>query len=192
MKDKICVFCSSSEDLDQKYYDVAAKLGKLIAEQDYDLIHGAGTIGLMGVLMHSAASSGCLVTGVVPERLNRANIVSDEHQKLVITPDMKERKEYMRQNSSAFIALPGGFGTLEEVLEIITLKQLKYHNKAIVIVNSYGYFDHLLHQFDFMFDTGFAIEAYKSLYYIAQNPEDALNYIKNYRPENIYDKYLRE
>jgi cytokinin riboside 5'-monophosphate phosphoribohydrolase len=192
MKDKICVFCSSSEDLDQKYYGVAAELGKIIALENYDLIHGAGTIGLMGVLMKSAATNGSKVIGVVPERLNRENIVSDLHQELVITVDMKDRKEYMRKNANAFITLPGGFGTLEEILEVITLKQLKYHNKAIVIVNSYGYFDHLLRQFDYMFDTGFAIEAYKNLYYIAQSPEDAINYIKNYTPEHIYDKYLRE
>jgi cytokinin riboside 5'-monophosphate phosphoribohydrolase len=192
MKDKICVFCSSSEDLHQKYYTVAAELGKIIAEENYNLIHGAGTIGLMGVLMKSAAENGCKVTGVVPERLNRENIVSDLHQDLIVTPDMKERKEYMRANASAFIALPGGFGTLEEILEVITLKQLKYHNKAIVIVNSYGYFDHLLRQFDHMFDTSFAIESYKNLYCIAENPKDAINYIKTYNPEHIYDKYLRE
>lgn len=192
MKDKICVFCSSSEDLDQKYYSVANELGEIIAKNNFDLIHGAGTIGLMGALMKSAFACGCKVIGVVPERLNRDNIVCNLHQELVVTPDMKERKEFMRTNASAFIALPGGFGTLEEVLEVITLKQLKYHNKAIVIVNSFGYFDQLLKQFDYMFETGFAIEAYKSLYYIAQTPEEAINYIKNYTPEHIYDKYLRE
>jgi len=152
MKKTICVFCSSSEDLDKKYYEVAEELGKKIGLQNFDLIHGAGDIGLMGVLMKSAAAAGCKVTGVVPERLNRANIVSDKHQTLVITADMKDRKEYMRSSSDVFIALPGGFGTLEELSEVITLKQLKYHSKPIIIINSYGFYDNLLKQFEVFYN----------------------------------------
>lgn len=192
MKDNICVFCSSSDDLDQKYYKIAEEMGELIAKNSYNLIHGAGTIGLMGAIMKSAAKHGSKVTGVVPERLNRKNIVSDEFQNLIITHDMKDRKEYMRSNATAFITLPGGFGTLEEILEVITLKQLKYHNKPIVIVNSFGYFDRLIDQFSYMFETGFALKSYKLLYFVANTPNDAIEYLKNYLPENIYDKYLRE
>lgn len=192
MKDNICVFCSSSDDLDQKYYKIAEEMGELIAKNSYNLIHGAGTIGLMGAIMKSAAKHGSKVTGVVPERLNRKNIVSDEFQNLIITHDMKDRKEYMRSNATAFITLPGGFGTLEEILEVITLKQLKYHNKPIVIVNSFGYFDRLIDQFSYMFETGFALKSYKLLYFVANTPNDAIEYLKNYVPENIYDKYLRE
>jgi cytokinin riboside 5'-monophosphate phosphoribohydrolase len=188
----ICVFCSSSEDLDSKYYQVADDLGKMMGKESINLIHGAGSIGLMGVLMKSAISAGCKVTGVVPERLNRENIVSDKYQTLIVTPDMKERKEYMRANSDAFIALPGGFGTLEEFAEVITLKQLKYHNKPIVILNSFGFYDNLLRQFEVFYDQNFAIKSYRNLYYVTQDLTDAFDYMKAYKPENIYDKYLRE
>jgi uncharacterized protein (TIGR00730 family) len=192
MKHTICVFCSSSEDLDKKYYGVAEELGKFLGLHNYDLIHGAGTIGLMGVLMKSAVANGCKVTGVVPERLNRENIVSADHQTLIITADMKDRKEYMRANADAFIALPGGFGTLEELMEVITLKQLKYHTKPIVIVNPFGFYDKLLMQFDTFFDEKFTINSYRDLYFVTENLKDAIAYIENYQPGNIYDKYLRE
>jgi uncharacterized protein (TIGR00730 family) len=190
MVKKVCVFCSSGEDLAEAYYDAAKALGELLAKNNYEIIHGAGNIGLMGALMRSAAQHNCKITGVVPEKLNKPNIVSDIYQELVITPDMKERKEYMRQNSDAFIALPGGFGTLEELLEVITLNQLKYHNKPIVIINTLNFFDKLLEHFDNMYMQDFANKLYKKLYYVALNPDDAAYYIKSYKAESIYDKYL--
>lgn len=191
-KKTICVFCSSSEDLSKKYYSLANELGTLLGKNNYNLIHGAGSIGLMGVLMKSAFDAGCSVTGVVPERLNRPNIVSDKHQKLVITTDMKDRKEYMRKNSDAFIALPGGYGTLEELLEIITLKQLKYHTKPIVIINFDGFYDMLLNQFEVFYAENFTNASYKELYHVCATTHEALRYIEGYQPKNIYDKYLKE
>lgn len=188
----VCVFCSSSEDLRQEYYEVANNLGLELAKNELELIHGAGTIGLMGALMRTANKNGVKVIGVAPERLNRENIVSDEYQELIITPDMKERKEYMRANSDAFIALPGGFGTLEEVLEVITLKQLKYHSKPIVLINLEGFYDNLLKLFEVFYNENFANEAYRKLYYVCEEPSEAIAYIKNYKPQNIYDKYLKE
>ncbi|HNQ68080.1 MAG TPA: TIGR00730 family Rossman fold protein [Bacteroidales bacterium] len=188
----ICVFCSSSEDLDNKYYNLAKELGKLIGQTGYNLIHGAGSIGLMGVLMKSAAENGSVVTGVIPEHLNRKNIVNEDFQKLVITKDMKDRKEFMRNNSDAFIALPGGFGTVEELLEVITLKQLKYHSKPIVIINAHNYYYHLLEQFNEFYNQKFANNSYKALYNVTDDISEALNYIDSYKHENIYDKYLRE
>ncbi|MDD2386600.1 MAG: TIGR00730 family Rossman fold protein [Bacteroidales bacterium] len=189
MKD-ICVFCSSSEDLSEDYYILADELGVLLGKNKMDLIHGAGTIGLMGALMKSAAAAGCFVTGVVPERLNRKNIVSDKLQKLVITTDMKDRKEYMRSHSDAFIALPGGFGTLEELLETITLKQLKYHSKPIIILNHKGFYDKLLEQLEVFYNEDFANPSYRELYFVAKTSTEAIDYIKKYVPKNIYDKYL--
>lgn len=188
----ICVFCSSSDDLAERYYEVAVSLAEVLAENNFNLIHGAGSIGLMGVLMRRCNDLGVQITGVVPEKLNKSHIVCDKSQKIVVTNDMKERKEYMRQNSEAFIALPGGFGTLEELMEVITLKQLKYHSKPIVIINTCNFYDNLLEHFEIMYSQKFANDSYRSLYYIANAPGDAINYIKNYRHSNVYDKYLRE
>lgn len=192
MRKTICVFCSSSEDLDKKFHKIAVELGSRLGADNYKLIHGAGTIGLMGVLMKSAVSSGCKVTGVVPERLNRENIVSDEHQTLVVTADMKDRKEYMRNNSDIFMALPGGFGTLEELMEVITLKQLKYHNKPVIIINPFGFYDNLLKQFEVFYQEKFTVKSYRDLYFVTDNLNDAFDYIDSYKPGNIYDKYLKE
>ncbi|MCK9254865.1 MAG: TIGR00730 family Rossman fold protein [Bacteroidales bacterium] len=192
MENKLCVFCSSSDDLDKKYYKLAEDLVLEIKKSKYSIMHGAGSIGLMGSLLNAANKNNVNIIGVVPEKLNKPHIVNSETQKVVVTKDMKDRKEYLRNKSFAFIALPGGFGTLEEILEVITLKQLKYHNKAIVFVNAYGYFDNLFKQFEYMFETNFANQAYKNIYFIANTPSEAINYINNYKHENIYDKYLRE
>ncbi|MDR2835965.1 MAG: TIGR00730 family Rossman fold protein [Bacteroidales bacterium] len=188
--ENICVFCGSSEDLVQEYYSTANKLGELIVENNYGLIHGGGIIGLMGALTKGAASKNGKIIGVVPEFLNRPNIANSNNQELVITKDMKERKEFMRQNACAFIALPGGFGTLEEVAEVITLKQLKYHSKQIIFINTLNYYDKLLDFFEELYDQNFANLNYKKLYKIVNTPEQAIEQIKNYQFENIYDKYL--
>ena len=188
----ICVFCGSSEDLDQRFYFHAQELGKQIGDNKFALIHGGGIIGLMGHLSKSAAKNGAKVIGVVPEKLNKSNIVCDSYQELVVTVDMKGRKDYMRENSDAFIALPGGFGTIEELMEVITLKQLKYHTKPIVIINYSNFYDNLLKQFDTIFLENFANYSYSKLYHVCNSVSEALNYIKNYSFINIFDKYLKE
>ena len=189
---KICIFCSSSEDLPKIYYQTVEELGKMLAYNNYEIIHGAGIIGLMGALIRGAAKYDAKITGVVPEKLNKKNIVSDSLQTLVVTADMKDRKEYMRQNSDAFIAAAGGFGTLEELMEIITLKQLKYHNKPIVILNTNGFYNTLFQHFDKLYQENFTNNDYKNLYHIASSPQEAIDYIQNYTPQNIFDKYLKE
>lgn len=188
----VCVYCSSSEDLEKKYYIEAYKLGELLAANSFNLIHGGGIIGLMGHLLKAASKGGAKVKGVVPEKLNRPLIVNGFEQELIITDDMKFRKEYMRNNSDAFVALPGGFGTMEELLETITLKQLKYHKKPIVIINSSNYYDDLLRQIDKMFSEKFANPSYQSLYHVSESSEDAIEYIINYKYSEVFDKYLSE
>lgn len=188
----ICVFCSSSNDVAEKYNQLAKDLGRIIGENKLDLIHGGGIIGLMGHLLRSAIAHGSNVTGVVPEGLNRPSITNEIDQRLIITKDMKDRKEYMRNNSNAFIVLPGGFGTLEEALEVITLKQLRYHNKPIVLLNAFGHYNFLLQQFEILFEQKFTDKSYSILYQVEDKPCKAIEYIKNYRPVNINDKYLDE
>ena len=188
----ICVFCGSSNDLAEEYYKVAEELAELIVQKGYGIMHGAGIIGLMGRLIKGAAKHGGKVTGVVPESLNKSFIVNDVKQVLVVTKDMKDRKEYLRENSCAFIALPGGFGTLEEVAEVITLKQLKYHAKPIIFMNTLGYYDKLFDFFDEMFEQKFALPDYRKTYKVVRTPQEAITFIENYTFENIYDKYLQK
>jgi len=179
MKKTICVFCSSSDLIEELYFQTAQELGTLIGQNNYDLIHGGGMIGLMNILADAVQDNGGKVTGVVPERLNLKGIVSETDDEMIVTKDMSQRKTVMRDRSDAFIALPGGFGTLEEIMEIMTLKQLNYHEKPVIIINTNGFYNDLLSQFDKMFDEQFIKPDLKNLYYIAENPEDAMKHLMN-------------
>lgn len=185
----ICVFCSSSDNLPEDYYSMADTLGSLIAKGGHALVYGGGKIGLMGTVSRSVKSNGGNVTGVIPERLNRTGIVSEDDNKTIVTADMKERKAEMHRLSDAFVTLPGGFGTLEELLEIITLKQLKYHTKPIVIINTNGFYNSMLELFERIFSERFAKAEYSKFYFVVTKPEDAINYIEGYTYENVPDKF---
>jgi len=120
------------------------------------------------------------VIGVIPELIKSKGIASDYADELIITTDMKERKEVIRDRSDAFIALPGSFGTLEEIMEVITLKQLGYHYKAIVFVDVDGFYSALKAQFEMQYQENFANESFRQMYVFVDNAEDALDYINNY------------
>lgn len=184
----ICLFASSSERLEPKYYALAQALGRAIASAGAGLVFGGGQLGLMGAAARGAAQKGGCVTGVIPTLLNRPGVAYADCTTLHETPTMHARKQMMEDLSDAFIALPGGFGTLEEVLEVITLKQLGYHDKPIVLLNMDGFFDPLLEQFEQLFATGFAHVAYRALYATADTPEEAVNLILTHTPCVLPDK----
>jgi uncharacterized protein (TIGR00730 family) len=190
MNKTICVYSSSSNSIDPEYFKVARELGKAIAVNNDTLLFGGGMRGLMGATATAAHQNGGSVIGVIPEMLNVKGVVYEFCDELIITEDMRKRKSIMDSRSDAFIALPGGFGTYEELLEIITLKQLKYHNKPIVILNVNGYYDLLLKQFEAAISGHFAKEESRLLYYVTEDVNDALNYIANYKPTQFKDKWL--
>lgn len=187
---KICVFCGSSDTADAVYLNLAFNLGAKIADLDKTLVHGAGRIGLMGELMRGANQKNGEVIGIVPEKLNSEKIVCKTSQQLIITSDMYERKKTLISISDAFIILPGGFGTLDELSEVVTLKQLRYHSKPIIILNYNQFYDKLLVFFENLYDNNFANNNYRNLYYIADNIEDTFNYLSSYQFEFVKDKYL--
>lgn len=189
-KKAVCVFCSSSEVLDKSYFDIARDFGKLIAENGFNLVHGGGMIGLMGAISESVQAHGGSVTGVLPERLNIEGIASETDDEIIITKDMADRKTEMRKRSEAFVALPGGFGTLEEILEVITLKQLKYHTKPIVILNRNDFYRPLVDLFERFYEHSFAKPEYRNLYFLASTPEEAMKYILDYKYEEVKDKWF--
>lgn len=192
MINSVCVFCSSSQDLRNGFYEFAEDFGSKLAKKGLTIYHGGGIIGLMGALMRGAYKEGGKIIGVVPKKLNREGIVSAEMQELIITEDMKERKSFLRQHADAFVIMPGAFGTMDEMFEIITLKQLKYHNKAIVVLNYDNFFDNLLKQIDIFFDEGFTVNQYKETFYVCETADQAIEYLNNYTPSHVYDKYLKE
>ncbi len=189
-KKAICVFCSSSGELDKSYFETAREFGKLIAKNGFNLVHGGGMIGLMGAISESVQAHGGKVTGVLPERLNLEGIASETDDEIIITKDMADRKTEMRKRSEAFVALPGGFGTMEEILEVITLKQLKYHTKPVVILNVNDFYRPLIQMFERFYEHSFAKPEYRSLYFLANTPEEAMNYILDYKYEEVKDKWF--
>jgi uncharacterized protein (TIGR00730 family) len=188
---KICIFSSSSNAIDPIYIDEAVKLAKLIGEQNHSLVNGGANVGLMETVLKEAKKAGANTIGVIPEKLNGHKLASDHADELIISKDMMERKSIMRELSDAFIALPGGFGTLEEILEVITLKQLDYHDKAIVFLNTNGFYNELFKQFDLFFKEKFAKPAYRDLYFIANSGSEAMEYINRYSPPQPINKWYK-
>ena len=170
----ICVFCSSSDGIERVYFDAARDLGGEIARRGLTLIYGGSDIGLMGELARSAHAGGGKVVGIIPKALHGKVRAFKEYHELIVTDDLRHRKTVMEMRSQAFVALPGGFGTLEELLEIVTLKQLGHHNKPVVIVNTRFFYDPLIRLFDEMFEKKFARTKHREIYHVCADVKGAL------------------
>jgi uncharacterized protein (TIGR00730 family) len=192
MRKIICVYSSSSSVIAPLYFEIAAELGRAIAESGNTMLFGGGMHGLMGATAKAVHQYKGTVIGVIPEALNLKEVVYKNCDELIVTPDMRTRKGVMDDKSDAFIALPGGYGTLEELLEIITLKQLGYHNKPIVILNGNGFFNSLLNQFQTSVDQKFARAEHQQLYFITAKVPEALSYIETYVPPVQTPKYRQQ
>ena len=174
----ICVFCASSNDASPRYLEVARTLGGLMVERGHTLIYGGGSVGLMGELAREVQQGGGRVVGVIPERLSTEEIAFEDAEELLVTADMAERKNIMIERAEAFICLPGAFGTLDEMLEIITLKQLDYHDKPIVLVNTDGFYDTLLGFFRRLEEERLIYKECLELYEAVSDVESALELLE--------------
>ena len=182
---RVCVFASSCNFLTDNYYKDAQEFGALIAEAGMDMVYGGSSLGLMWACAEQVKIHGGQIIGVMPEKLHNMGVYTDECVELHITPCMRSRKAKMDELSDAVVALAGGFGTLEEISEMIVQKQLGYNQKAIVFLNTDGFYDKLISFFEEMISQNFARDTARELYYVANNPMEALNYLKNYQPKNI-------
>jgi len=174
----ICVYCSSSNSIADTYPPVAERLGRKIARRDHALVYGGGAVGLMGVLAQAAHEEGGQVTGVIPAKLQDREGIAYDADELIVTDTMRERKGLMYDRADAFVVLPGGYGTLEEFMEVLTLKQLGYHDRPIVILNVDGFFDTLLSFFGELREGRFARENITDLVHVVTSPEAALDRIE--------------
>jgi uncharacterized protein (TIGR00730 family) len=156
----ICIYCGSNDGSDPRYREAAETLGREIANAGIRLVYGGGSVGLMGVVARSVLAHGGKVTGIIPQFLKDREVMLREVSDLVVTADMHERKRIMFERSEAFVALPGGIGTLEEVVEMMTWAQLDQHEKPILIVNIAGFWDSLVALFQRMTDDGFLHKAF--------------------------------
>lgn len=181
----ICVFASSCNFLDKSYYDEAEKLGQLIAKAGMNLVYGGSCLGLMWACAKQVKAQGRKLIGIMPEKLREMDVYSDYCDEFFVTPCMRSRKAKMDEMSDALIALPGGFGTLEELSEMVVQKQLGYNKKAIVILNTNGFYTNLLNFFDDIISQKFANKKAEKLYFVANTPQEAMDYIQNYKPEDL-------
>jgi uncharacterized protein (TIGR00730 family) len=184
----VCIFGASRSDIDQRYFACARRTGELLAEHGIGMVFGGGTIGLMGAAAEGAHSRGGKVTGVIPEKLNRPGIAYERCDELIVTPTMHQRKATMESLSDGYIALPGGFGTLEELLEVLTLNQLGYMASPVAILDLDGLYAPILAQLRKCVDENFTDQAYLSLYKSVGSPEEAVEYLLNYKPAEMPDK----
>jgi len=170
----ICVYCSSSRDVAPRFFHAARTLGQLIGQRGDVFVYGGGSIGLMGEIARSVHRHGGRVVGVIPEPMREVEVAYEQADELVITDNMRQRKQAMEDRADVFLAMPGGFGTLEELTEILTARRLGFHDKPIVIVNVDGFYDPLLAFFDELIEMKFASPRYREHFCIAANVEDAM------------------
>lgn len=186
----LAVYCSSSDHIKKAFFDHADALGALMAAEKINLVYGGGGLGLMGQVAKSIKNHQGKTIGVVPEALHIDGVVNTIDDELIITPDMHTRKAKMIALADGFIGLAGGFGTLEELLEVMTLKQLGYHNKPIVFLNTEAYYSQLLDMFEHIYAENFAKAEYRQLYHICESPEQAMLYLEDYQPPDLPDKWF--
>lgn len=174
----VCVYCGSRMGKGKEYENLAHDLGERIADAGMNLVYGAGSIGLMGVVARAARDAGADVIGIIPEHLDAVEITQDGLAELHVTRNMHERKKMMFDRSDAFIVLPGGLGTLDETFEIMTWAQLSLHKKPIILLNHKGYWSPLLELVENVVREGFASEANAALLQVAETAEEAMDLLK--------------
>lgn len=163
MNKKLCLFCGSQSGNKPVYEKVSEELGSYLARISVGLVYGGASIGLMGRAAQACLDQGGEVIGVIPKKIVDLEVGKQDITKLHLVDNMHHRKQLMYDLSDAFLALPGGFGTLDELCEILTWKQLSYHSKPIGLLNINGYFDHLIKHFDFMVSEGFLSQQHREL-----------------------------
>ncbi len=171
---RLCIFCGASDGRSVRYGNFAAETARAIATRGYGIVYGGGRVGLMGIVADAALDAGGEVIGVIPESLAKSEIAHNGLTRLHVVQTMHERKALMAELSDGFIALPGGFGTMDEFCEILTWRQLRIHDKPIGLLNPDGYYDHLLALFARMIDDGFVTQATRDLFASASTIEALL------------------
>lgn len=185
----VCVYSASSTKIDKTYFDAAGQLGALLADRHIRLINGAGSIGLMRSVADAVLQNGGEVTGVIPTFMVEQGWHHTGLTELITVESMHERKQLMADLSDAVIALPGGCGTLEELLEIITWKQLGLYLNPVVILNTNGFFDSLLDLLNRAIEENFMRSQHGEIWYVARTPEEAVELIYSVP---VWDRSIRK
>mgnify|MGYP000818263458 FL=1 len=176
----ICVFGAASSEIDDKYIKAVELMGETLAKSGHNLVFGAGGQGLMGAAARGFKKGNAKITGIIPEFFKEADIeaIYEECDELIYTESMRERKAKMEEMADAFIIVPGGIGTFEELFEVLTLKQLGRHKKAIVIYNVDGYYDSMESMLDHSIEEHFVKENCKMLYSVFADLQSMIDYLE--------------
>ena len=188
---RLCVYCGSSSGADAGYAAAARDLASLLVAADIELVYGGGARGLMGILADAVLAGGGRVSGVIPRALHDREVAHEGLTELHVVDSMHERKSLMAVLSDGFVALPGGFGTLEEVIEVLTWGQLRFHEKPCGLLNVRGYFDSLVAYFDHAQRQGFLRPQHRAILMVANTPAELLDRFEHYRPP-VVEKWVSE
>lgn len=186
----LCVYCASSDRLDPKYYAAAAELGREMVVRGWGLVYGGGRTGMMGAVARAVKQNGGRVVGVIPEFMKARELAYLEADELVTVITMRERKLLMETRADAFVALPGGWGTLEEIMEILTLRQLDVVKKPCVFLNQDGFYDPLLQLFDRMLADNFFKPSNLDLFRTAKTVSEVFTQIDAASPTRAESKWF--
>ena len=178
----ICVFCASSERIDQSYVELAYDVGTELARRGHDLVSGGGSVSCMGAVARAARAGGARTVGVIPEALTHMEIADHDADELVVTSDMRVRKGEMDRRADAFLALPGGIGTVEELMEIWVSRVLQMHDKPVVVLDPDGVFVPLRDQVDLLIRRGFARPSVRDAVQWVSSVTDAFDALERSRP----------
>ena len=187
----ICVYGAASKNIDPKYTDAGYDLGLKLAKRGHGLVFGGGNGGMMGAVARGAHDGGAHIIGIAPSFFNVDGVLYPLSDEVIYTETMRQRKQKMEDMSGAFIVTPGGIGTFEEFFEILTLKQLARTDKPLVILNTAGYYDSMLMMMRHSIENNFLTASTMGLIFVADTPDDALDYIMDYRSQEVDIKKLR-
>ncbi|XAR69237.1 hypothetical protein NMG60_11000748 [Bertholletia excelsa] len=183
---RVCVFCGSNSGHREVFSDAAVELGNELVRRKIDLVYGGGSVGLMGLISQRVYDGGCRVLGVIPRALVPLEISGETVGEVRIVADMHERKAEMAREADAFIALPGGYGTMEELLEMITWSQLGIHKKPVGLLNVDGYYNSLLALFDNGVEEGFIKPGARHIVLSAPTARELLEKMEQYTPLHVH------
>jgi uncharacterized protein (TIGR00730 family) len=177
----VTVYCSSSRDVAPAYFDAAAELGRAIACEGWHLVYGGNDCGCMGALAHAARAAGGKVVGITPQLLVDNGIADEKRDELIVTPTMRERKALLESRGDAFVTLPGGLGTLEEIFEVLVAKSLGYHAKPIVLLNIAGFYDPLLAMLDHGLEQKFIRPKARKMLHVSPTVQGTIEHLRERR-----------
>ncbi|MBQ6825341.1 MAG: TIGR00730 family Rossman fold protein [Clostridia bacterium] len=188
----ICLYGASSNEIDKAFITAVELLGEKMAKRGHNLVYGAGANGLMGAAARGVCKGGGKIIGVVPKFFNVDGVIFEDCTELIRPDTMRERKAIMEERADAFVCTPGGIGTLDEIFEILSLKQLGRHEKAVALYNVNGYYNDILNMFEKAVSGKFMSRESANMLHIFDNPDDLLDYFENYKADEYDFSVLRK